>query len=157
MKYFIYIVIAVVAIAIIAGFFIVGSPNKARLLAFDGQRVQDLQFIQSEIVNYWQSKVQLPPNLAALVDPIRGVVIPRDPKTSADYVYEIKDAVKLTFNLCATFNLTSEIDTSTTMPVPPPLGTYLNQNWTHSAGYHCFERIIDKDLYPPFPKTKIIQ
>jgi type III secretory pathway component EscU len=53
-KYFAWISGIVILAVIIGAFFIVGSPNTARLIQFDQQRVSDLQNIQSNIINYWQ-------------------------------------------------------------------------------------------------------
>lgn len=138
MKYFVYAVIIIVAAAVIAGFFIVGSPRQERLRHFDERRVSDLQFIQSEIVNYWQNKGKMPENLSNLKDNIRGIIDPKDPETGAGYVYEIKNAVNLNFVLCATFS-----KAATPMLVVP----YGAENWQHSAGKVCFDRTIDKEIY----------
>src|SRR3989344_9571800 len=43
-----------VIFAIIAGFFIVGTPGQAREYRLDQQKVNDLQSIQSQVVYYWQ-------------------------------------------------------------------------------------------------------
>lgn len=150
MKYFVYTIIGIVAVAVIAGFFIVGSPKEERLRRFDERRVQDLQFIQGEIVYHWQNKTKLPENLAALRDDIRGVVAPKDPETGADYVYEIKGPES--FSLCANFNRPSlsESDAGLRPAVPYPAEPYyVQQNWEHKDGFVCFDRKIDRDLYPP--------
>ena len=34
----------------------------------------------------------------------------------------------------------------------PYPGGGMNESWDHEAGRVCFERTIDKDLYPPYPK-----
>ena len=151
MKYFIYTVIGIVTAAIIAGFFIVGSPKEERLRRFDQQRVEHLQFIQSEVLNYWMNKNQLPGQLSSLEDNIRGIRIPNDPETGAPYIYEIENS--LTFSLCATFarpSLESEIISGKPRPIEPyPYGYGIQQNWQHDVGYTCFERTIDKDFYKP--------
>src|SRR3989338_1790528 len=54
----------VVVIAIIAGFFIMGTPGQVRLYRYDSQKVSDLQNIQWQVVNYWQQKEKLPATLA---------------------------------------------------------------------------------------------
>ncbi|MEK7140208.1 MAG: hypothetical protein AAB815_00315, partial [Patescibacteria group bacterium] len=43
--------------------------------------------------------------------------------------------------------LGSEKDVSMSYPYPSG-GT--NESWAHEAGRTCFERTIDKDIYPPF-------
>jgi hypothetical protein len=145
-----------VLIVVISAFFIVGSPNSARLAAFDQQKIFDLQGIQSQIVNYWQRKEKLPNSLSDLTDPISGYKIPNDPQTDQPYEYNIKNMASLSFELCAEFNKPSETNQSITnraMPIAGVLDSY-NQNWDHAAGRVCFERQIDKQLYPPLNKTK---
>ena len=135
-----------VAVAVIAGFFIIGSPMQARLQLFDAQRVNDLQRIQSEIVNYWQMKGRLPETLNALRDDIRGFVPPADPETKAPYEYMVKGP--MSFSLCATFVVPSVMKDAG--PVTYDMGQFY-----HGSGRQCFERTIDKDLYPPVPMKAI--
>ncbi len=153
MKYFVYFIIAVVAAAIVGGFFVVGSPNEARLRAFDERRIQDLQSIQGQIVYFYQSKSRLPNTLAELRDDISGFIPPQDPQTSVEYTYTTQGS--LTFSLCATFNLPSnaKMNTNVARPMAYPAGE-ISQSWDHATGNVCFERTIDPDLYPPIPKTK---
>jgi hypothetical protein len=153
MKYFVYAIIAVVAALIIAGFFVVGSPREERLRRFDERRVQDLQFLQSEIVNYWRGKEKLPDNLAELEDSIRGTKIPSDPENTQPYVYEVLGAES--FKLCAIFSLAGAGTPLIQSPEPASVESseLLGQNWDHRGGPTCFERRIDKDLFPPYKKT----
>src|SRR5581483_8672586 len=51
------------AVAIIAGFFLAGSPAQQRQVRFDEQRVSDMQQIQSQLINYWTQKSALPTSL----------------------------------------------------------------------------------------------
>ena len=69
-----------VLLAIVAGFFIMGSPTQIRLYRFDTQKVSDLQNIQYQIVNFWQQKEKLPATLSEVADPISGNTIPVDPQ-----------------------------------------------------------------------------
>lgn len=153
-KIFIYAIIAVVAMAIIAGFFLVGSPNKARLMKFDEQRVSDLQIIQSQIIYYWQNKEKLPAKLDDLKDTISGFNPGKDPETGENYSYYAKG--ELEFSLCANFNLPSPegIKPIVELPTYPPqyIPSGSDSNWTHAAGNICFDRTIDKDLYKPVKK-----
>lgn len=157
-KYFAWISGIIVVIAIVSSFFIAGSPTTTRLLNFDEQKVYDLQRIQGQIVYYWQSKEKLPENLSELVDPISGFQIPidkqNDDKNSIqeyEYKYNIIDRTKLSFELCATFNKTSQQNNPKSVY---EVGNWIDQNWNHPAGDYCFERIIDKELYQPFNKNK---
>ena len=142
---FVYIISGVIAATIIGGFFLVGSPKEERLFQFDQQRVSDLQNIQSQIINYWQRKVRLPETLNNLKDDIAGFQIPVDPQTGASYEYSVNGPES--FELCATFNRPSP-----TQVKSPSIPMELGQNWDYKEGRICFERIIDKDLYPPFEK-----
>ena len=149
-KYFTYFIIAIVAAAIIAGFFIVGSPLEGRVRRFDERRVSDLQFLQEEIKNYWMNKQKLPENLSLLRDDIRGVSIPKDPETGTEYEYNILGETK--FALCASFSRPTETygaPTQKSVPAEPYVGI---ENWEHKEGRVCFERTIDPDIYRP--KTK---
>jgi hypothetical protein len=150
MKYFIYTVVAIVTVAVVAGFFIAGSPKEERLRRFDDRRVQDLVQIQNEIINYWTSKGKLPDKLSNLEDSIRGVIIPQDPETDSEYAYRVAGAE--IFTLCATFNLEA-VNPQRTLDLPRnvkmTLPYYVQGDWDHGAGEICFERTIDKDLYPP--------
>ncbi len=148
MKYFVYTIIAIVTIAVVAGFFIVGSPREERLRRFDQQRVENLQFLQGELINYWMNKAKLPANLSLLKDDLRGIFIPTDPENNQAYSYKVLSPLK--FQLCANFNLpslsTAYTNERKSMPIDP---YYAGQNWSHEAGQICFDRTIDKDYYKP--------
>ena len=145
-KYFALVSAILILVGAIGAFFIVGSPMTARLIQFDQQKVSDLQNIQMQIVNYWQRKEVLPNSLSDLSDLISGYSAPVDPQTKSSYEYVVKDAASLSFELCATFNKPY----SNTMESPI---SQVDQNWDHQAGRVCFERTIDKQLYPPLNKT----
>ncbi len=154
-KVFIYAVIAIVGVAVVAGFFLVGSPRQERSRRFDDQRVSDLQIVQGQIIYYWQNKEKLPTTLNDLKDPISGFNPGKDPQTGADYIYEIKG--NLEFALCANFNLPSleSGKPSIELPTyPPQYYPSSESNWNHAAGYSCFERTIDPELYRLIQKTK---
>ena len=48
------------------------------------------------------------------------------------------------------YNVTYEGRDVATSSYPYPGG--VNESWDHQAGRTCFERTIDKDIYPPYPK-----
>lgn len=147
-------VMIIIAITIISGFFIVGTPRQARLARFDAQRVSDLQNIQWQIVNYWQKKQILPKALSDLNDPISGFSAPIDPQIKEKYEY--KEIAPLSFQLCAVFNAENRktMDGSgqayPTMPVA--VKGERADNWQHSAGRVCFDRTIDPEIYA-LPKS----
>lgn len=139
----------VVLVAIVSGFFIMGTPGEMRLMRFDGQKVNDLENIQWQIVNYWQQKESLPASLEELNDPLSGYMLPVDPQTGESYTYTRNSA--LDFALCATFNLESDERNPEAMP-SRAYGS-MESNWQHGVGEVCFDRSIDPDRYPPFTKT----
>lgn len=149
-KYYAWGASAVLLVAIIGAFFVVGSPKQARLFQLDERRVGDLQVVQWQIVNYWQRKGQLPSQLTDLNDPIAGFVIPNDPSTGQPYEYNIKDTANLVFDLCANFDLPNRPQTAKSFPSPEGI----SQIWNHDSGRVCFERTIDQQLYPLIPKEK---
>ena len=149
------IVISVVALSVIGGFFIVGSPTTERVRRFDERRIGDLQNIQWEIINYWQKKNQLPQALPDLRDDIRGFVLPTDPETALPYEYTANTVNS--FSLCAVFSMAND----SAQGITKPLGRIgrETESWRHDAGRTCFTRTIDADLYPPVgtKPTPVIQ
>src|SRR3989344_2819745 len=142
------VIIAVIIAAIIFGFFVAGSPQSQRTVRFDEKRAQDLFSLQSQAVNYWQKKNELPQNLDQMANDILGIIIPRDPKTGASYEYAKLGSLK--FELCATFE-TSSSDQNTSSPKAVPMmypypGGEI-QTWQHNAERTCFQRTIDPDLF----------
>ncbi|MFA5936282.1 MAG: DUF5671 domain-containing protein [Candidatus Paceibacterota bacterium] len=166
--------IVFVVSAISYSFLIMGSPFKQRLLRLDDRRVADLQSIQYQIINYWQQKEKLPTKLSELSNPMSGYSLPVEPEFEKGNVYEynIKDAKKLEFELCATFAQPMPqgwreysngggvvpmiaYDTKEASSIAYPYSGGVNESWDHQIGRTCFERTIDKDIYPPFSQTRI--
>jgi hypothetical protein len=158
--------LVLVIIAVWCSFSIMGSPAKQRLLRLDDRRANDLQSIQYQIINYWQQKEKLPVALSELSNPMSGFYLPVDPEFEKGFIYEYAQKDKMKFELCATFALPMpkgwrEYNEGGIMPminyaketssVSKPMGG-INESWNHEVGRTCFERIIDKDIYPPFPK-----
>jgi hypothetical protein len=132
---------------LISAFAVFGSPMSVRALRFDDQRVSDLQTIQWQVLNYYQSKGDVPASLDALKDPISSFMVPVDPQTGNMYTY--KKAGKTSFQLCATFNKASDgTQNGNEFMYAYPVGGPELENWKHEAGEHCFDRTIDPDLYP---------
>lgn len=150
---------------IVWSFWVIGSPMNQRKLRLDQRRLEDLQSLQWQIINYWQQKQELPANLAVLNNPISSYAVPRDPEFQKGIVYEYNKVGDKTFKLCATFALpmpegwveqsrgyggTMMNDVAvSSMPHP---GGASGDSWDHEAGRACYDRTIDPDLYPPFPK-----
>lgn len=148
MKWFVRVVVAVGALFIIFGFFVAGSPFAKRLERFDQRRVQNLQTIQYEIINFWQTKEKLPRNLNELRDDIRGFVAQRDPQTGEEYGYTV--LAERQFELCATFKTANKDISLLGKPSVPRGEVYpvYEESWLHDAGKTCFTRTIDPDRFP---------
>jgi hypothetical protein len=145
---------ALVLASIVSGFFIIGSPTTVRLQRFDAQKVSDLQTIQWQVINYYQTKGMLPENLEVLNDPLSGFAVPKDSQTGASYGYAVTKA-PYTFELCATFNVDATHDGSMDhMRERPYLSIEESESWKHSIGEDCFERTIDPDRYPVYQKER---
>ena len=146
-------VAALGVLVIVIGFFIIPSPLQERFVRFDERRVQDLQNIQWQVVNFWQQKARLPATLDELTDSISGYQAPRDSETLAAYEYAVKG--ELNFELCAIFSTELKTFLESTMPpqaaIAPkslratPYDTF--DIWHHTKGRVCFERVIDKERY----------
>jgi len=145
MRLLAWLVVAAVAAGVVGGFFVAGSPFAERLRRFDERRVQDLQNIQWQIVEFWRNKEKLPGGLPDLTDNISGFRAATDPETGAAYEYRVTGA--LSFELCADFKTDSQT-TKIGMEKPIGLDTDLSAfNWNHTAGRQCFTRTIDPELY----------
>jgi hypothetical protein len=142
-------IVAIVLVigTIVLGFSVLGSPQSQRQYRYDEQKVNDLQNIQWQIINYWQQKGSLPNSLTDLEDPISGYTTPIDSQTNESYVY--KKNSSLSFDLCADFNKISQGNSQNFPRVEyiVPIGKP-GDNWQHEAGNVCFERSIDPELYP---------
>jgi hypothetical protein len=134
----------VILASIIAGFAILGSPQTQRLIRLDNQKVEDLQNLQGQVINYWQVYGSVPETF-----PNTSVT---DPQTRQPYEY--KKTGEMTFELCAQFNKASAENPNhypeytESIVSPGKLIPMQNNNWEHTAGYTCFERIIDPIAYP---------
>lgn len=139
--------------AIVWGFFVMGSPFTVRKLRMDERRVSDLQSIQWQVVNYWQQKSRFPKSLTELEDPLSGYKVPTDPETAHSYEFTL--GAGYMFTLCADFTLPNNAQSRTAMMKPYPMGDEsIAENWEHSAGRACFERVLDPERYPPYVKTR---
>lgn len=151
------ICVIVVLGSIIVGFFIVGTPMEQRNRRMDDQRIQDLQVIQGQIIEYWINKKTLPQNLDLLKSDITGFNTPTNPDTKLPYIYQIKG--ELEFELCAEFITDDAKYPEFDAKDYPRSYDYQQQNWRHGLGNTCFTRTIDPDLYKnvtPMPAEKMM-
>ncbi|MDO8505919.1 MAG: DUF5671 domain-containing protein [bacterium] len=149
-RYFVGAIILMVVANVVVGFFMVGSPKKERLARFDGQRINDLQMLQNEIINFWQMKSRLPLTLDELKNDITGFIPPYDPETKIPYQYA--SASPLEFELCGNFSSSTQSDSmeKSRLAVPYPISAYDGfGNWNHEAGRVCFSRTIDPERFRP--------
>jgi len=141
-KSYAWITTIVVVLTITSGFFITGSPFTQRTSRLDEQKIYDLQSIQGQVLNYWIRKNELPASLSELENPLEGYYIPKDTQTGEAYKYSKIN--NLTFEICATFNRSSDNNATN---VYYPGSIFKNENWAHGAGENCFKRTIDPSLY----------
>lgn len=162
----------IVLAAVVWGFVVIGSPSSLRDYRDDNQRLSDLQSIQWQVLNHYQTKGTLPADLDQLKDPLSGYMIPTDPATDAPYEYQrivgtsttATASTTLTFELCATFaKATQDLEGRGDYPgrggsIAYPSEVYVDpafggENWKHEAGRACFIRTIDPQRYPIFEKN----
>ncbi|MDB5244748.1 MAG: hypothetical protein JWN18_618 [Parcubacteria group bacterium] len=146
---------ALAVVTIVAGFFIVGTPQQARLERYDSQKVADLQNIDRQVKYYWQAKQKLPSTLEALRSaPAYGQDTFTDPQTGVSYEYE--PTGPMAFTLCAQFNAQSRGTLpSYSEPMPPTTvdgRAETQKSWNHGTGHVCFDSVVDPAFYPPLTK-----
>jgi len=142
-KAFMWVSIIIVGASIIGAFFIVGSPQNARLAQYDQQRVRALQAIDNDINVYYQEYERLPERLEDLGGAVtfnRGETY-LDPVTEEPYQY--RSLGGSVYELCATFDLPSN--------EKEPYYDYFN--WTHGKGRTCFTRTLPELNNLPDPDT----
>ena len=140
--------VVLILLGITVGFFVVGSPTKARDIRLDNERVNGLQSIQSQVVNYWDKTNVLPVVLTDLNDPIIGYTVPVDPVSKAAYEYFVE--TELSFKICATFTQKTpegEMNRGFSYPAYDAFGLLMNETWQHESGHACFTRTIDPKLH----------
>lgn len=138
------IALLVVLGAVVLGFIVAGSPQRARELRADAERLQDFEQIRSGINNFFTAEGVLPKSLDELKASGR-LFAPEatlaDPLTKEPYGY--RALTDTTFELCATFSAPSEpADRGDARPMPAypaaPPGKETFVSWDHPAGRHCF-------------------
>ncbi len=171
---------AALALAVIAAITIsivtlnkTGTPGQIRKEKFDERRLNDLSLIQNNVLNYWQSHRQLPSKLVDISDPMYQTTIPRDPKTSDPYDYEIVEQSEIinnrpteaSFKLCANFETkrkysdkfeTNQATKSNSIMMGEFDRYYPGNNspfWDHEIGEKCFVRKLDPNVH--FPQNTI--
>jgi hypothetical protein len=129
------VMIALVLLTLGFGFWFAGSPMRARLLAQDEQRVQDLMQISNSVEQYYVHKEGLPDSLIACdLNPGTFVRQKTDRITGQPYVYRVVDATH--FQLGATFALPGDSNKVRMAPASATGTAWRGEAdfWAHGAG-----------------------
>ncbi|TAL20132.1 hypothetical protein EPN90_01675 [Patescibacteria group bacterium] len=123
-----------VAAAVIYGVILAGSPRLERSRQFDNQRVNHLQQISFGIESYYSRNKELPPTLSAL-STSREIYIESVTDPEIEVFYEYRPTGKTTYELCANFDLPSEISQP---GISKPFDSLTSKIWQHPAGRYCY-------------------
>jgi Domain of unknown function (DUF5671) len=135
---------AAMAIVLGVGFATAGSPRQARRERLDAKRIERLDQIQLNIVDYWKRNRVLPATLDKLDDVLAGFSVPRDPESRRSFDYRATSSTS--FELCADFATGSHDPAHTATAWDAGVGS--DEAWKHDAGHVCFARTIDPSRYP---------
>jgi hypothetical protein len=118
-----------VGLAVVAGFWVLGTPGRQREIAADRQRLQDMaaiaQRLHERYISSQNDRFELPTALEAMD-------LRNDPLTNQTYEYQkLGDR---TFQLCATFDTDSSTHRLSDQESNPDA-----ERWQHPQGRHCFE------------------
>lgn len=138
----------IILVSIILGFSILGSPKTQRLIRMDNQKIVDLQGLQRQVINYWQTKGSIPAEWSSqIIDQQSGKP------------YEYRKVGETSFELCADFNRESGVEDGNAVirDVYNYATITKDENWEHGAGRYCFSRTIDPVAYPVYPQAKVVR
>jgi hypothetical protein len=122
----------VVAAAVLAGLFVLGSPQDERRRRLDQTRVTDLMALRSAIETHYRREGVLPDSLGELARRSPLPIRMTDPAGGRLYAYEAIDSTR--FRLCAEFDFATPADEM--RPRVP--------EWAHGAGRQCFSLVVRK-------------
>ena len=121
--------VATVAVifGLVAGFWVLGTPSRQRLIAADRQRLQDIRSTAQKLYGKAKGKedYKLPKTL-------RENVLAQDPLTNQPYFYQ--RLTEKTYQLCAEF-----ATDSSTYPLQNRSQKRNLDKWAHPQGKHCFD------------------
>jgi len=126
------VAIGVIAVSLIASFFVIESPRLTREKAFDRTRVEDLAFIKSAVDSYYYEYGKLPASL----EEMRATRWFNPIDNESEKPYEYRATGKDTYALCANFALSSKDQGSVDYRYEP------YQEFVHDAGHVCFDRMV---------------
>lgn len=120
------VLVAVVAAAIAAGLYVLGSPAEQRLKRMDEVRTQELIATSHALDAFWRRNQQLPASLDELLQDrdASAILAGIDVQSTQEY----KPRGPATYELCANFNRVSSASSQ------PPGGVF----WSHGEGRQCF-------------------
>lgn len=141
------IVTIIIAIAVLTGLVLSGSPSNERLRRFDQERISDLQMIKDVAVeNFYSENQRLPDSIDELMKGSSlSINTYQDPETKTSYGYQ--RLTETQYQLCATFSLSSDEQADLSSPM-----------WAHGIGESCFtlKPSVKANSGTPFP-TKLPQ
>ena len=115
--------VLVVAIVVVRGIMIIGSPSEERTRRIDSRRVNDLQRISRSIGVYHTRHREVPASLEELAREPGLANVARDPVTDRPYGYRRFNANS--YQLCGTFDRETADNLA-------------QDFWAHGAGEQCF-------------------
>jgi hypothetical protein len=117
------VLVIVVALVVIRGIMIVGSPSEERTRRMDSRRIVDLQGISRSIGVYYMRHQQVPASLEELAREPGFANVARDPVTDQPYGYRMFNATS--YALCGTFDRETADNRA-------------EDFWAHGVGEQCF-------------------
>lgn len=146
--YFAGVMSVIVLASVIYGFSSIEAPTTVRAEKLDAEQISDLQTIQYQIENHLVLNSELPETLETIE--LSGVPLPTAAPEREAYTYE---RTAKGFTLCATFAAASTPDEFAWAPMIDETAAIKNRdNWTHSAGRYCFERVVSTTTTQAIPK-----
>ena len=155
-KYYIFITLLVLFSIglIVAVILATGSPAKQRALQMDQERLNDFRMITNEINAYYFERDKLPDSLGQVAKQIDYIPFDtKDPETGKPYTYNV--TTRKTYELCTTFSLPSEEQTSS---AKPEFSYPYMSDLKHKKGYDCIEFTIPNNDDPygkPAPMPEV--
>jgi hypothetical protein len=127
------VLVAIVAAAVVAGIYVIGSPTEQRLRRLDEAQTQDLIATSYALDAYWRRNQQLPASLDELLRDrdASAILAGIDAQSTQEYM----PRGPATYELCAVFNRPSS------EPRAVPGGVF----WTHGQGRQCFQLEVETE------------
>lgn len=131
---------------IIFTFQITGGPKEQKNKKFDSQRVNDLQIIETKVLDYYLFNKALPTNLQEAYQDYNNIFIPKD-EENKEYIYKVLN--DKSFELCTIFSTELKNDynfEAINLYTNPELVKenkqiiFKSNTWEHDKGYYCFIR-----------------